>query len=157
VAEATLVRLVRQQAEMLLEAEQMLKNKDKQKSESKSMGEKELRAELRRLEEAKIADYEKYKEGKITRERFVEKKTALDARKKELASALAECEAQDLMDDTNQRQYAEAFQIKEYLHLEVFDKEVMASLISSAKVLGEDCLEVTWKHQDIFQKIFTNV
>lgn len=40
---------------------------------------------------------------------------------------------------------------------ETFDKSVIASLISSAKVLGEDRLEVTWKHQDIYKKIFENI
>jgi hypothetical protein len=76
-------------------------------------------------------------------------------RKKELASAIAECEVRSLVEDDNQRQYAEAFKIKEYAALEVFDKTVMASLISSAKVMGEDCLEVTWKYQDIFEKLLT--
>ena len=56
------------------------------------------------------------------------------------------------MEDDSQRKYGEAFGIKEYLHLEQFDKAVMASLIESAKVMGEDRLEVTWKHQDIYEK-----
>lgn len=33
--------------------------------------------------------------------------------------------------------------LKKYLHLERFDKAVMASLIESAKVMGEDRLEVS--------------
>lgn len=57
------------------------------------------------------------------------------------------------MEDDSQRKYGEAFGIKEYLHLEQFDKAVMASLIESAKVMGEDRPEVTWKHQDIYEKI----
>lgn len=62
-------------------------------------------------------------------------------------------EAQELVEDDSQRKYGEAFGIKEYLYLEQFDKAVMASLIESAKVMGEDRLEVTWKHQDIYEKI----
>ncbi len=44
-------------------------------------------------------------------------------------------------------------QIQEYLHLGSFDKAVMASLIESAKVMGEDRLEVTWKYGDVYEKI----
>lgn len=30
---------------------------------------------------------------------------------------------------------------------------MMASLIASVKVMGEDRLEVTWKYRDIYEKI----
>ncbi len=33
------------------------------------------------------------------------------------------------------------------------DKAVMASLIESAKVMGEDRLEVAWKYGDVYEKI----
>jgi predicted transcriptional regulator len=156
-AEDTLLRLVRQQTELVIEAEKVMRDKRQQETGNKGLDEKKLRTELKRLEDAKIADYEKYKAGMISRERFIEKKADLDAEKKEVASAIAECEAQNMVDDDNQRLYAEAFKIKEYASLEVFDKVVMASLISSAKVIGEDCLEVTWKHHDIFKKILLNL
>lgn len=112
-----------------------------------------MRAEIRRLEEAKVSDYESYKEGKLTREMFLERKKASDLRRQELSAAAAELEAQELVEDDSQRKYGEAFGIKEYLYLEQFDKAVMASLIESAKVMGEDRLEVTWKHQDVYEKI----
>ena len=76
-----------------------------------------------------------------------------DVRRKELSAAVAELEAQELVEDDSQRKYGEAFRIKEYLNLEKFDKAVMASLIESAKVIGEDKMEVTWKYQDVYEKI----
>ena len=36
-----------------------------------------MRAEMRRLDEAKVSGYEDYKARKLSRERFVEKKRAL--------------------------------------------------------------------------------
>lgn len=57
------------------------------------------------------------------------------------------------MDDDSEQKYGEAFGIREYLHLKRFDKAVMASLIESAKVMGEDKLEVTWEYQDVYEKI----
>ena len=41
----------------------------------------------------------------------------------------------------------------EYLHLVGYFKRVMASLIESAKVMGEDRLEVVWKFGDVYEKI----
>lgn len=74
-------------------------------------------------------------------------------RRQELSEAVEELEAQELVEDDSQRKYGEAFRIKEYLNLEKFDKAVMASLIESAKVIGEDKMEVTWKYQDVYEKI----
>ncbi len=51
------------------------------------------------------------------------------------------------------REYREAFRIREYLHLVSYGKRVMTSLVESAKVVGEDRLEVTWKYQDVYEKI----
>lgn len=51
----------------------------------------------------------------------------------------------------------EVFGIKDFLLLEEYDKTVMASLIVSAKVMGEDRLEVTWKHQDVYEKILSEI
>lgn len=62
-------------------------------------------------------------------------------RTQELSATASELEAQGLAEDDHQRKYGEAFEIKEYLHLEQFDKVVMASLIESANVIGEDRLE----------------
>lgn len=51
------------------------------------------------------------------------------------------------------REYWETLRIREYLHLEGYDKRVMASLIESAKMIGEDKLEVVWESGDVSEKI----
>ena len=38
-----------------------------------------------------------------------------------------------------------------------YDKRVMASLIESAKVMGEDRLEVVWKFGDVYEKILGEI
>lgn len=93
------------------------------------------------------------KAGKLSRERFVEKKRALDARRQELSAAVSEAEAREIVEGAGQREYREAFRIREYLYQEGYDKRVMASLIESAKVMGEDRLEVVWKLGDVYEKI----
>lgn len=59
------------------------------------------------------------------------------------------------VEDEEQRQYQDAFEIKKYIHLEKYDKAVMAALILKAEVVDENWLNVVWKHQDIYEKIFS--
>ena len=110
VVENTLVRLVRNQAEMLVTAENILKQKKKDRfgQDQPDMIIKRLKAETKKLEGSKIADYESYKAGKISREAFAGKKALTEARKREILASI----------DENQ-------------------------------------LNVTWKHQDIYEKIFS--
>ena len=66
----------------------------------------------------------------------MERKRVLDARRQELSAAVSEAEAQKIVAEAGQKEYREAFQIREYFHLEEYNKRVMASLIESAKVMG---------------------
>lgn len=157
IVENTLVKLVRNQAEMLVTAENILKQKkeDRFGQDQPDMIIKRLKAEMKKLEDSKIADYESYKAGKMTREAFAGKKTLTDARKREILASIEEMEAKLLVEEADQRQYREAFEIKKYIYLEKYDKAVMAALISSAEVVSENQLNVTWKYQDIYEKIFS--
>lgn len=83
------------------------------------------------------------------------KKALIDTRKQEILSAIDEMEAKLLVEDEEQRQYQDAFEIKKYIHLEKYDKAVMAALILKAEVVDENRLNVVWKHQDIYEKIFS--
>lgn len=144
----TLVKLVRNQAEMLVTAEKILKQK-KEKCSGQNQPEviiKRLQAEMKKLESSKIADYESYKAGKMEREAFTEKKALIDTRKQEILSATDEMEAKLLVEDEEQRQYQDAFEIKKYIHLEKYDKAVMAALILKAEVVDENRLNVVLSH-----------
>lgn len=156
-AEETLVSLVRQQAQMLVDAELILKEKGRYAEGKPGINIEAVWAEIRKLEEKKIADYEKYREGGISKEVFLEQKKALDLQKDELTQTAQELEAVALTKDAGRRENQEAFQIGKYVNMESYDKKVMASLISSAKVIGEDCMEVTWKYQDVYEKILMNI
>lgn len=43
--------------------------------------------------------------------------------------------------------------VTKYAELNGYDKQIMASLIEKAEVMGEDTLQVTWKHQDEYDRI----
>ena len=70
-----------------------------------------------------------------------------------VAKVLMISEVREAVEESGKREYREALGIREYLHLEGYDKRVMASLIESAKVMGEDRLEVVWKFGDFYEKI----
>lgn len=91
----------------------------------------------------------------MEREAFTEKKALIDTRKQEILSAIDEMEAKLLVEDEEQRQYQDAFEIKKYIYLEKYDKAVMAALILKAEVVDENRLNMVWKHQDIYEKIFS--
>ena len=157
IVENTLVKLVRNQAEMLVTAENILKQKKESRfgQDQPDMIIKKLKAEMKKLENSKIADYESYKAGQMTREAFAGKKALTDERKREILASIDEMEAKLLVEEADQGQYREVFEIKKYIYLEKYDKTVMAALISSAEVVSENQLNVTWKHQDIYEKIFS--
>lgn len=81
----------------------------------------------------------------------------LHAKREEMTNVLTELEARSVAGEEDWREHGEAFGIREYLYLDVFDKRVMASLISKAELVGEDRLEVEWKYRDVYEKIFADV
>lgn len=121
-----LVKLVRNQAKIMLTAEDLLKQKAKE-SESKRNTEsliKRLRAELKRLEINKeISDLER---------ELLDKRVAI-------------AEESDIWD------------IKKYVNLDKYDKEIMASLIEKAIVIDENTVQVIWKNQDMYDKVLSNL
>ena len=92
----SMIVIVRKQAEFLLEAEKVLKG---QKVGKNSGADAEgMRAEIRKLDGAKMSGYEDYKEGKMIQEAFLERKKVLDIRRQELSVAVSELETQEIVE-----------------------------------------------------------
>ena len=47
--------------------------------------------------------------------------------------------------------------IKKYVNLDKYDKEIMASLIEKAIVIDENTVQVIWKNQDMYDKVLSNL
>ena len=103
IVENTLVKLVRNQAEMLVTAENILKQKKESRfgQDQPDMIIKRLKAEMKKLENSKIADYESYKAGQMTREAFAGKKALTDERKREILASIDEMEAKLLVEEAD--------------------------------------------------------
>ena len=97
--------------------------------------------------------YENYKTGKISRDEFKEKKKMMDSRKKELIMSIEKLEARVITECKEEKQQNDALEIKKYVHLEKYDKTVMAALITKVEVLDEDTINVVCKYQSEYDKI----
>lgn len=154
-----LVKLVRNQAKIMLTAEDLLKKKAKE-SEPKRNTEsliKRLRAELKRLETKKVSDYEHYKQGSISRSNFLDAKGLADMRISEINKELSDLERELLDKRVAIAEESDIWDIKKYVNLDKYDKEIMASLIEKAIVIDENTVQVIWKNQDMYDKVLSNL
>ena len=154
-----LVKLVRNQAKIMLTAEDLLKKKAKE-SEPKRNTEsliKRLRAELKRLETKKVSDYEHYKQGSISRSDFLDAKGLADMRISEINKELSDLERELLDKRVAIAEESDIWDIKKYVNLDKYDKEIMASLIEKAIVIDENTVQVIWKNQDMYDKVLSNL
>lgn len=156
VAEETLVMLVRNQAELMLEAKNLAVKAGAGKKDAMQIAarKKSLELAIRKLEKDKIELYEGYRDKRTSKETFIERKKVLDAKKEELQILLEEIN-QEIECNETENVLDKLDVITQYAGLQSYNKEVMAFLIEKAEVFGEDTIQVTWKHQDIYDKVFS--
>ena len=78
----------------------------------------------------------------------------MDARREELQTLVKEI-SRELENSRTEETLDKLDVITRYAGLQSYDKEVMAFLIEKAEVFSEDTIQVTWKHQDIYDKVFS--
>lgn len=156
VAEETLVMLVRNQAELMLEAKNLAVKVSAGKISMVQLEtrKKSVELEIRKLEKDKIDLYESYRDKRIEKTVFIEEKKVLDAKKGELQALLEEINREFEGSETEET-LEKLDVITRYAGLQSYDKEVMAFLIEKAEVFSEDTIQVTWKHQDIYDRVFS--
>lgn len=119
----------------------------------------ELLSEKRRLQRQKqgfiqrqISVYESYREGKLDKAEFLDRKAEIKAESEKTEVILHDLEKQisTVKSDVDE---VGRLPVTKYAALDVYDKRIMASLIEKAEVMGEDTLQVTWKHQDEYDRI----
>lgn len=156
VAEETLVMLVRNQAELMLEAKNLAVKASAGKINRVQLEtrKKSVELEIRKLEKDKIDLYESYRDKRTEKKSFIEGKKVLDAKKEELQALLEEINREFEGSETEET-LEKLDVITRYAGLQSYDKEVMAFLIEKAEVFSEDTIQVTWKHQNIYDKVFS--
>lgn len=155
-AEETLVMLVRNQAELMLEAKNLVLKVSAGKTNTMQLEtrKKSVELEIRKLEKDKIDLYESYRDKRTEKTAFIEGKKVLDARKEELQTLLEEINRKIESSETEET-LEKLDVITRYAELQSYDKEIMAFLIEKAEVFSEDTIQVKWKHQDIYDKVFS--
>lgn len=156
VAEETLLMLVRNQAELMLEAKNLAIKASAGKINRVQLEtrKKSVELEIRKMEKDKMDLYESYRDKRTEKTTFIEGKKVLDARREELQTLVKEI-SRELENSRTEETLDKLDVITRYAGLQSYDKEVMAFLIEKAEVFSEDTIQVTWKHQDIYDKVFS--
>lgn len=112
---------------------------------------------IQRLETKKVSDYEHYKQGSISRSDFLDAKGLTDMRISEINKELSDLERELLEKRVAIADESDIWDIKKYVNLDKYDKEIMASLIEKAIVIDENTVQVIWKNQDMYDKVLSNL
>ncbi|MDE7432644.1 MAG: hypothetical protein K2N34_12130 [Lachnospiraceae bacterium] len=112
--------LVRNQAKMMLMAEDLLKQKSKEHEPKRSTDSlvKRLRAELKRLETKKVSDYEQYKQGSISRNDFVGAKSSVDMRISEINKEFSDLEKELFQNKDVIAEESDIWDLKKYVNMD---------------------------------------
>ena len=99
-----------------------------------------------------ISLYESYREGKIDKAGFLNRDAEIKAEVEKTEVRLDEIVKQIGAVKSDVDGVGE-LPVTKYGTLDVYDKRVIASLIHKAEVMGEYTLQVTWRHQDEYDRI----
>lgn len=134
-------------AHIIEKVEERMKKNAKMDSDDSA---ESITKELDRIGEKRAGFYMDYKNGKITKEVFIQYKDELEKQKAELNQHILQLQAKDLEAGETDSKLEQAMEIKEYRDLGVYDNKTMAKLFDRVDVYDEDRIEVRWKFQDIF-------
>lgn len=125
-------------------------------SETKAKQDIKERERLRRMitgySRQQISLYEKYKTGELTKESYLGRKAELKNVQSETEENLAKIEKRLEVSEIRSEGVPE-LPVTRYKDIRKYDKRIMASLIEKAEVYGLDVLQVTWKHQDEYERL----
>ena len=97
------------------------------------------------------------KQGSISRSDFLDAKGLADMRISEINKELSDLERELLDKRVAIAEESDIWDIKKYVNLDKYDKEIMASLIEKAIVIDENTVQVIWKNQDMYDKVLSNL
>lgn len=88
---------------------------------------------------------------------FLDAKGLADMRISEINKELSDLERELLDKRVAIAEESDIWDIKKYVNLDKYDKEIMASLIEKAIVIDENTVQVIWKNQDMYDKVLSNL
>jgi len=150
-----LLEAIRQQAQIANKAEKIvLKSKTKSENEVATLIQTIRKAQqsLERLNALKIEEYEKYLDGKTSKESYLKQKEKLNQEIDSTTAKISKLESgYELLKFKNMEsgnQFVEHFKGKQ--KIKELSRELVSELVESVYVFDEDHIEVVWKFEDGF-------
>ena len=153
-----LLEAIRQQAQIANNVEKIvLKSKTKSENEVATLIQTIRKAQqsFERLNALKIEEYEKYLEGKISKESYLKQKEKLNQEIDNTTAKISKLEAEyELLKFKNMElgnQFVEHFKGKQ--KIKELSREMVGELVESVYVFDEERIEIVWKFADDFEKV----
>jgi len=130
-----------------------LKNQASRDIAKKSDGIVTLQTELEKAKTAKVALYEKYKEGSLTKDLYIKERKRSDDENIKMQNSLEKlnAELETLRGETHENQFVDSF--KELYQLAELTPQLVSELISVIKIYDTNNLAITWNFEDDYQRV----
>lgn len=153
-----LLEAIRQQAQIANKAEKIvLKTKTKSENEVETLIQTIRKAQqsLERLNALKIEEYEKYLDGKASKDNYLKAKEKLSIEMEKTSNQIskleAEYEIQNFKKQNVDNQFVDHFKGKQ--NIKELSRELVAELVDSIYVFDENRFEIVWKYTDSLKMV----
>jgi DNA invertase Pin-like site-specific DNA recombinase len=153
----TVLSVIHTQMEVMLDMEQLFDRvKTQSHNDITALTEqiRQLQAVLAKLSASKIKAYEKYKDGILDRENYINLKVNVSKQIAETDDRIAELEAalqSNYQENGQPCSIIESF--KRYEGFTELSKEMVHELIDSIYIYGSETIEIVWNHMDEYMRL----
>ena len=112
-----------------------------------------LRTEIEKVKSTKVALYENYKEGTLTKDMYLDERSRSDNSITKMESEIVkmESEIEAIQDEANSNNFVDCF--KKHLHIDALTPQLVSELVSAIKIYDNDSIEIIWNFEDDFQRV----
>ena len=107
---------------------------------------KKVQQRLERISSLKIEEYEKYVDGKISKDAYVVAKELFNDEESELSGRIRVLESEIELQKNPKNEFVEHFKGKQ--RIEELSRELVAELVDSIYVFDENRIEIVWNFAD---------
>lgn len=151
-----ILSLVRGYAEIALCADSILvrKRADAYENKAKIVTDiSSMQAEVEKTKSSRLAWYERYKEGRLTRAAYIAEKNRSEGRVAELQNRIEKLkiELKALQNESHRNQFVDS--LKKLHRIEELTPKLTSELVAGIKIHTSDDIEITWNFEDDYQRV----
>ena len=114
---------------------------------------------IERFNTLKVEEYEKYLDGKVSKDNYLKakEKLSLEMEKaaKQVSKMEAEYEIQNLKKQDSDNHFVDHFKGKQ--RIKELSRELVAELVESIYVFDENRIEIVWKYAEDYEKVIEKI